>query len=105
MLVLTTTQKANYRAEFLDRKDHVTVVQGAPVWTVSNPAAVELVPSNDGLSCDVIAVAPASEFQISVTGDADFGDGVEPVVLSDSIRVDPGRAVGGRLVAGAPVEQ
>lgn len=104
MLVLTTTQKATYVAEFDDRKGHKAEVDGVPVWSVTNADAVSLKPSADGMSCDVFGVSPALSFQISCAGDADRGEGVEPITLTDEIRVDAAKATGGKMTASAPVE-
>lgn len=104
MLVLSTTQKATYTVEFQDRKGHKAAVQGVPVWAVANADAVTITPSEDGTSCDVFGVAPAIGFQISCTGDADLGDGVENVTITDEIQVNAAKATGGTLVASVPVE-
>lgn len=104
MLVLTTTQQAIYVVEFQDRKKKKAAVQGVPSWAVGNADAVTITPSVDGMSCVVLGVAPALGFQISCTGDADLGEGVEPVTLTDEIQVNAGKATGGTMVASAPVE-
>lgn len=104
MLVLTTTQKATYTAEFDDRKGHKATVDGVPAWAVSNPDAVTITPSADGFSCDVFGVAPALSFQITCTADADRGEGVENIVLTDDVQVNAAKAVGGKMSASAPVE-
>lgn len=58
------------------------VVEGSPVWSASVPEVVILVPTADGLSCDVIWNGVAQDLVISVLADGDLGAGVFPISMS-----------------------
>ena len=58
------------------------VVEGVPVWSASVPEVVTLVPSQDGLSCDVIWNGVAAGLVVSSLADGDLGEGVFPISTS-----------------------
>lgn len=56
-------------------------VDGLPVWTVSNPDAVEMTVADDGLSADFKSKEVEDLLNsISVEADADRGEGVRKIV-------------------------
>lgn len=63
-----------------------------PIWASSDETLLRVTPSADGLSAVVETVAPSSRpdhvARISVTADADLGDGVVPLIAtSDDVFV------------------
>jgi hypothetical protein len=62
-------------------------------------------PAQDGLSAVVKAADELGTTQISVTADADLGEGVAPIAGTIDIEVVGGQAVALSIVAGTPAEQ
>jgi len=101
---ITATQQVTYTIAPKDSKGRPAELDGVPVWAVSDETVLAIEPAADGLSAVVKAQAPGSA-RVSVTGDADMGAGIEPIIGTDDITVRPGKAVVLELVAGAPEEQ
>ncbi len=87
---------------YKDVKGHAAAVQGAPVWASDNPAVADVVASDDGFSATITPGADLGTAQISVTADADLGDGVVNVVALGTIEVIAGTAVAGDVSFGEP---
>jgi hypothetical protein len=79
-------------------------VDGVPVWSSSDPAKVEAVASDDGLSCVAKALNNGT-VQIGVSADADLGDGVRTLTGTFDLEIVSGEAVTLCVIAGAPREQ
>lgn len=107
-LILQDDQQVPYAAAFVDKKGMPAVVDGVPVWAISDPTLASVTPAADGLSALVVATAvtpPGSTVQVSCTADARMGPDVVPLVLTDDITIVAGEAVSGTLSAGTPVAQ
>jgi len=104
-LILKDSQKVSASVEFKTAAGNPAVVEGAPVWASSNAAIVEVVASEDGLSAVARAVGPIGSSQISVSADADLGEGVKPIVGTQDIEVVAGEAVTVGITVGTPEEQ
>jgi hypothetical protein len=91
----------------VDAKNNPAKVEGAPVWTSSEPSFVTVEPSADGLSAVIKAVGPttATPVQINVTADADLGEGVKPITGLLEVSVIAGEAVAVAISAATPEEQ
>lgn len=87
---------------YVDAKGNAAQVQGAPVWASDNEAVATVAASDDGMSAVVTPVGPLGSAQISVTADADLGDGVENVVALGTVEVIAGKAVAGNVNFGEP---
>jgi hypothetical protein len=84
LITITNEQKVEVTLEPLTAAGNPAVLDGAPVWeVVSGDATLEV--SEDGLSAFLVSGAANVISVISVTADADLGDGV--VSLSDSIEL------------------
>jgi hypothetical protein len=104
MKQLTSTQQIGYTINPTDRKGHPAQLDGVPVWASSNEAVATVVPAADGLSATVVAGVPG-DCVISVTADADLGEGVVNLAGTEEIVVVPAAAVTISLTAGEIVEQ
>lgn len=104
-LLLTDTQKVTLTIQPVDAKGYPARLDGVPVWTVSDTAVANLVPSVDGLSCEVLAGFPGTA-QVVVEADADLDEG-EVRVLQGTLDliVEAGEAVNLTVTAGVPTEQ
>lgn len=88
---------------YVDRAGNAARVDGTPVWATDRPDLLALTPSEDGMSCDIAPVGPLGSGQITVTADADLGEGVRELVTLGSIDCVAGDAVGGVINFPEPV--
>lgn len=102
-LILTVDQKVPVSVSFADRNGNPAQVQGAPVWAVSDANVLSVTASEDGMSAVVDTVGALGTAQVSVSADADLGDGVKTLVGTLDIEVHAGEAVVANVAAGAPV--
>lgn len=66
---MTDNQTVPLTIQFTDKKGNpASTPAGAqpPVWTVDNPNVLTLTPAPDGMSCQVAAVGPLGEANVSV---------------------------------------
>lgn len=101
---LTDTQQIVYTLSPKDRKGNTAAVDGIPAWTSSNSLVADVVPADDGMSATVKAGVPG-DATVSVSADADLGEGVTTLAATVDIHVVPGAAVTADLTAGAVSEQ
>ncbi len=104
MKPLTDNQKVTFSIAPKDRKGNPATLDGAPVWTNSNPNVGDLTPAADGLSAEFVAKIPGTT-TIAVTADADLGTGVTDIAASADVTVIPGAAETLELTASDPVDQ
>lgn len=80
------------------------LVEGVPVWSAVPEGVAALVPSEDGLSCDVVWAGSALGLVVTSLADGDLGTGVFPISLSNTFDlVAPLGAVAGASVVGDEV--
>jgi hypothetical protein len=104
-MFLTDSQEVDLAIKPVSRKGNPAQVEGAPVWQSSDPAIVEAIPSQDGLSCVAKAVGPVGHAQLGVSADADLGEGVRTITGIFEIDVVAGEAASLTVIAGEPREQ
>lgn len=73
-IVLTDEQKVELALSPKTAAGNPAALDGAPVWTVSDEAVLELTVSADGLTASVAAKGLGSA-QVSVVADADLDEG------------------------------
>ena len=105
MLVLTDSQQVSLGIAVTDKKGNPASIDGAPVWASSDSSVATVEPSADGMTAVAKAVGPLGTAQISVTADADLGEGVKSIVGTLDVQVVGGQAVAIGLNAGTPEEQ
>lgn len=103
MLILTDAQKVTLSVGFTNPIGNVAPVDGAPQWTVSNPDIIDLQVAPDGLSAEAITKGPLGTCQITVTADADRGEGVRSITGTLDLEVRASEAVTVGISAGTPV--
>lgn len=101
-LVLTDLEKVSLSVAFTTAAGNPAVVDGIPVWGTSDETILSVVASEDGLTAVVTTVGPLGSAQVSVTADADLGEGVRPLVGTLDINVVGSEAVFAIVAAGAP---
>lgn len=86
MEMLQTGVPRTARITLEDASGNPATVDGLPEWASSDPRIAAVVPAPDGMSA-IVTPGLAGECQISVTVDADLGDGVKPIVGEAAVRV------------------
>lgn len=99
----------------IDKKGFPAAIQGDPVFAVSDDAVTISPVDGDPFSIKVSGVHPSAlgddgvtpvAGTLTITGDADLGDGVEAVTGSEPYIITGGQAVGfAAPTVGTPVEQ
>jgi alkylation response protein AidB-like acyl-CoA dehydrogenase len=100
-LILTDEQKVALAVAFTDRMGNPASVEGSPVWASSDPC-VEVTAAADGLSAVATTTGPLGTAQVSVSADADLGEGVKSIVGTLDIEVVAAEAANVGISAGAP---
>lgn len=102
--VLTDTQQADVTFAVNDVKGHPAEFQGVPEWATSDPNVLSVTPSADGKSAKVVCGAPGTA-QLSVSADADLGEGVQLITGIADVQVNAGKAATIALKFGNVSEQ
>jgi hypothetical protein len=99
LFTITNEQKIKVSINPQTLQGNPAPVDGAPVWTVtSGDATIE--PSEDGLSCYLISGAANVNSAITVTADADMGEGFIPLVDTADLAVVSAQASSLGMTAG-----
>lgn len=84
-----------------DKFGNDATVDGVPAWASSDPEVLVVEPSEDGLSAFVRAIGPIGTSQITVTVDADLGEGVREITGTVALDARSGEANVLALTVGA----
>lgn len=103
--ILPATHQVPVSVDFQDKSGQPARVDGIPQWSTDNSELLALAPAEDGMSCLVSAVGPLGEATVTLTADADRGEGVVPIYGSLEIEVTSGMAALVVLTPGTAVEQ
>lgn len=101
-MVLPDNKQVSASVAFVDVKGNPAQVQGAPVWATDRPDLLSVVAADDGMSATVSPVGPLGSGQVTVTADADLGDGVVEIVAFGQVDVIASQAVAGNISFGEP---
>ena len=77
----------------------LAVLDGKPKWEIINGAST-ISPADDGLSCYLISSDAPGDTVVSVSADADLGDGVQNIADSITLHVEGARAAALGLIVG-----
>jgi hypothetical protein len=105
---LSDIQKATFEidpGDIVDVKGNPAPVDGELAWESSDPALATVNVSNGGLTCEVVAVGPLGHVQLKVTGDADLGAGIVPIIGLKEIDIVSSQAVAINIGDVTPVDQ
>jgi len=103
-LVLTDVQQVTLNVSPVSARGNPALLDGTPVWTTSDDLLVSVMPSGDGLSALVVATGKVGSCQVSVTADADLGEGVKQLTGVIDIVVQPSMAVSLGINSTKPVD-
>lgn len=90
--------------EVRDRKRNPTRIDD-PVWSSSDESVLVIAVSEDGMNAAASAVGPLGAATITLTADADLGEGVRPLTGTLDVEVVPGDASVVNIIPGVPTEQ
>jgi hypothetical protein len=107
--VLTATQEIDLSIDpssIRDKRGNVAPVQGGWAWEVSDATVGVVTVNPDDSSRAVLkAFGPIGSGTVAARSDADLGEGVVPIVASESFDVVAGQAVVATITPGTPREQ
>lgn len=103
-MTLRDDQQVGLTIAITDKKGNPAQVDGAPTWASSDETVVTVTAAADGMSANVVAVAPGSA-RVVVTADADLGAGVTPLTGTLDFSVTAGGATAIAITPGTPVDQ
>jgi hypothetical protein len=103
-MTLTDSQQATLTIAPLDKKGKPAQLDGVPVWASSDETVATVTADATGLTANLVAVT-TGDCRITVTGDADLGSGVSPIVGTLDVTVTAGQATTIDITAGTPTEQ
>lgn len=83
-----------------DKRGNPARVDGVPVWSSSDEAVVTVTPGEDGMSATILSLGTTGTAQVSVSADADLGEGVRTMTGSALIDVIAGEAFAFALMLG-----
>lgn len=99
--VLRDDQRVTVSITPVDARGNAAQLGSVPAW-VDGTGQTDLEPSADGLSCIITPKGVLGTTQISVSADADLGDGVVTITGVLDLEVIAGQAVGFAINPGAP---
>lgn len=99
---LKVSQKLPVAIEIKDKFGNPATVDGAPVWSLTDPSKGELVASEDGMSAVFTPAGSVGEVTIQASADADLGEGVKSILGELPVSLLAGEAVSVAIAAGEP---
>ena len=101
-LTLNTEQKVRLSIAPVTSSGKPAALDGAPTWVSSDESVITVQVSTDGLSAEVLTTDEVGSATVTVSADADLGEGVQTIQASlDIISVHP-QASNLGLVVGPP---
>jgi hypothetical protein len=88
---LRDDQRLPLRVTAKDHAGNPATVDGAPTWESSDLNVLTVEPSADGMTCFAVPVALGTA-DVTVTADADLGEGVTSITNVITITITPGTA-------------
>lgn len=102
---LKVTQKAPVVLKVTDSKGNPGLLDGKPVWSLSNPDLADLVLADDALSGSLVPKGPVGSLTVQVHGDGDLSEGVRDILGELQVDLIPGDSVKIALELGAATDQ
>lgn len=99
---LKDTEKVRLTLAPVDAQGNTAKLDGTPTWVSSDPSVGTVVPNPDDVSAFAISTGKLGAFEVTVTGDADLGDGVVPIVATVDFEVVGDQAVELGVTVGIP---
>jgi len=103
MLILTDSQKVTLAIAPVSKAGNPAVVESS-AWSSSDDTVLTVVAADDGMSAVATVTGVLGSAQVSVSADADMGEGVETLIGTLDVDVVAGQAVSLGISVGAPEE-
>lgn len=103
-LDLKRDEQSRYSVAYVDKYGDAATVDGPPHWVADPADKVVLTPSDDGMTC-LVAAAALGDVLLTVTADADMGDGIKTLVASDPVHIIAADATGATMTSGTVEKQ
>ena len=101
-LVLTDEQKVALTVAFTTAAGNPAKIDGIPKWQTSDETILTITPDADGQTATATTVGPIGTAQVSVTADADLGEGTREITGTLDVEVHAAEAVTVGINAGTP---
>lgn len=101
-LILTDIQKVTLSISPRSAVGNPAPVDGVPVWQVSDSSVLEVTTAEDGFSAVAVTTGKLGVCQVSVSADADIGEGVQTITGVLDVEVKASAAVNLDISAGTP---
>jgi hypothetical protein len=103
---LTDVQEVRLSISPKDSQGNLASVDGVPTWESSDESVLTVAAvSDDGLMADAVTVGPLGTATVTVTADADLGDGVTTLSDTVDITVVASQASALNVAVGTPTER
>jgi len=102
--IMTIDQQVDVAVQYVDAQGNPAPVDGVPVWDTSDSSIFSVQAATDGMSATVVSMGIGSG-QLSVTGDADLGSGVQQVIATLDMSIVGGMAVAATITPGTPTDK
>lgn len=102
--IMTVTQECDVSVAYYDANNQPAQVDGIPVWSVSDDSVLALTVADDGMSGVVSSKGVVGVSQLSISADADMGQGVRSLVSLADFEIVANEAVTANVSIGAPRE-
>lgn len=104
MYPLRKGYEVDVTVSYVDDAGAPASVQGAPTWVIADPTVMSITPAPDGMSAllrgtgDVIG----STTRLSVEADADLGECIVPILVTEELQLISGQATTASFGFGEP---
>lgn len=102
MIILTDVQKVRLAIKPVSAAGNPAEIDGTPAWVVSDDTLGSLTVDEDGLGAEFVTSGLLGTCQVSVTADADLGDGMREISGVLDIEIHASEAVSLSINAGVP---
>jgi hypothetical protein len=102
---LTDVQEARATIAPQDRAGNPASVDGVPTWESSDTSVITVSPTEDGLTADVVTTGTLGTATVTVTADADLGEGVTSLTGTLEVEVIASQAADLNVSVGTPTER
>lgn len=104
-MFLKVSDQLPLSVELKDKFGNKAVVDGKPVWAVTDEALASVEVAEDGMSAVLKPKGQVGALKVQVSADADLGEGVKSIVGELDVDLLPGEAVVVEIKAGDAVPQ
>lgn len=101
---MKVSQKLPLSISIVDAGGNPALVDGLPVWSLSDPSMGSFVVSPGGMSAEFQPSGPLGDVEIQVKADADLGAGVREILGNLPVSIAAGDAVSIQIAAGSPID-